>query len=213
MTAHEGGNVLPPGARLRRRGRRRPPPAGFPGGPRPTVLPEGPTTRFLGIDPGTFALGFGLLERSGSALAPVEFGVVRAPAQWSLDRRLLRIYEGLCELLDRLRPGAVAVEQIFAGRAPRGGLVLGQGRGVALLAVAQRKLPIFELPPAEIKKSVTGNGNASKAQVARMVVALTGLREAPRAPDASDALAAAWCLAQRAAWVMSGRSQDSGSRT
>ncbi|MCX7804032.1 MAG: crossover junction endodeoxyribonuclease RuvC, partial [Planctomycetota bacterium] len=176
--ASPGGLILPPGMRLRRRGgrRRRPPPGFFActgaSAPDPRLASA---SRFLGIDPGTRAMGYGLLERRGGGLAAIEYGVVRAPEGWPLERRLLRMYERLCGILDAAAPDVVAVEQIFGGRVPRGGLVLGQGRGVALLAVAQRKLPLVELSPAEIKKSVTGRGSASKPQVARMVLNLLAI--------------------------------------
>ncbi len=187
---------------MRRRRRRRLPPGFADSVCRPVSdIRLKSASRFFGIDPGTRAMGYGIIERRGGELAAVRYGVIRAPEGWPLERRLLRMYEGLCDILDAAAPDAAAVERVFAGRVPRGGLVLGQGRGVALLAVAQRKLPLVELAPAEIKKSVTGKGSASKPQVARMVLHLLDLSARPPARDAADALAAAWCLAMRLPWL------------
>jgi crossover junction endodeoxyribonuclease RuvC len=155
--------------------------------------------RILGIDPGSRIVGYGLVEvdeaaRGPAALRYVECGVIQPPAKGSFPQRLREIAVGLREVLADLGPGEVAVESVFVQRSVAAALKLGQARGVALLCAAEADLPIYEYAPARVKKAVTGNGAASKAQVQQMVRALVGLQRAPRS-DAADALAVAICHA------------------
>jgi crossover junction endodeoxyribonuclease RuvC len=115
-----------------------------------------------------------------------------------LAARLADIYEGVRELLARHRPEALAVEDVFYARNVRTTVVLGHARGVVLLAGQQAGIPIYEYPPAEIKKSVTGSGGATKEQVQFMVTKLLRLKHAPEPADASDGVAAALACVLRA---------------
>jgi len=151
----------------------------------------------LGIDPGTRAAGWGLIEAHGSALNFIDCGAFTAPAKWSIDKRLESIFAAYEQLLLLHRPLAAALEETFAGVNPRSAIAMGQGRGVALLALSRAGVPVLELSPAEIKKAVTGHGAAGKDLVARMVCARLNLKEAPQPADATDALAAAIALAHR----------------
>ena len=147
----------------------------------------------LGIDPGTAAVGFGVVTGgSGGRLARlVECGVIRTNASSPLPDRLKAIHEGLAELLDRHHPDAIAVEGIFFGQNARTTAVLGHGRGVVLLAAAQAGLGVTEYSPARVKKVIVGRGAAAKPQVAFMVAKLLGLATPPKPADAADGVAIA----------------------
>ncbi len=146
----------------------------------------------LGIDPGTALTGYGVVRGEPfGALALVECGVIRTSARDPLPVRLREIYEDVRALIDRLKPDALAVEDVFYSRNVRTTVVLGHARGVVLLAGEQANLPVHEYPPAEIKKAVVGTGAATKEQVQFMVTRLLRLRAAPQPSDAADAVAAA----------------------
>lgn len=146
----------------------------------------------LGIDPGTAQTGYGVVRGDGTRPPTlVECGVLRTKASQPLPVRLHEIYEGIMELLDRHRPDAMAVEDVFYARNVRTTIVLGHARGVVLLAGQQRTVPIHEFPPAEIKKAVVGRGGATKEQVQFMVMRLLRLQSPPQPSDAADGVAAA----------------------
>lgn len=153
------------------------------------------TVIVLGIDPGTAATGYGLVERNGSHLRMVEFGVLETLASGTAGERLVAIHAGVAELIERHRPALVGVERIFFSRNVQTAFSVGQARGVAILAAAQSGLPIYEYTPNEVKIAVTGYGRASKDQVQRMVQTVLGLAALPTPDDAADALAVAICLA------------------
>lgn len=146
----------------------------------------------LGIDPGTANTGYGVV-RGGGASVPVlvECGVIRTKARDPLPARLREIYEGVGELIERHRPDAVAVEDVFYSRNVRTTVVLGHARGVILLAAEQAGLPVNEFAPAEIKKAVVGTGGATKEQVQFMITRLLRLKTVPQPTDAADGVAAA----------------------
>lgn len=147
----------------------------------------------LGIDPGTAVTGYGVVAHDGRAASLVECGVLRTTPRDPLPARLLAIHDGVAGLIARHRPDTLAVEDVFYARNVRTTVVLGHARGVILLAGARAHLAIRELPPAEIKKAITGTGSATKAQVQFMVTRLLRLRRAPEPPDAADGVAAALC--------------------
>ncbi|RMH20736.1 MAG: crossover junction endodeoxyribonuclease RuvC, partial [Gemmatimonadetes bacterium] len=153
-----------------------------------------PGTLVLGIDPGTAVTGYGALaplERGRWTL--VECGVIRTSAGSPLPERIREIYEEVAGLVERFRPAAMAVEDVFQGRNVRSALTLGHARGAILLAGALRGVPVAEYTPAEIKSAVVGHGRATKDQVAYMVQRHLRLREAPAPADAADGVAAALC--------------------
>ena len=156
--------------------------------------------RILGIDPGSVATGYGVVERSGADVRHVAHGTLRPPRAATLAARLAAIQDGLREVIAAHRPDAVVVEQVFVASNARAALVLGQARGVALAAASAAGLPVEELSPQDVKRAVVGHGAAPKAQVQRMVQRLLTLRSAPP-QDAADALAAALCRAHRGALV------------
>jgi len=152
----------------------------------------------LGIDPGTAIMGYGLVACDGRAVRPVDYGALTTTKDMPLARRLLRLYEGLCDLLTDAQPDAVAVEELFFTSNARTAMAVGQARGVALLAAARAGLDVYEYTPLQVKGAVTGYGKASKDQVQRMTAALLGLNGIPRPDDAADALAVAICHAHSA---------------
>ena len=157
----------------------------------------------LGVDPGTAATGYGVVDRgAGGALRLVECGVIRPPLRVPLAERLNAIFEELTALIARHRPDAVAVESVFVHKNVRSALVLGHARGVVLLAAARAGLPVAEYPPATIKKAVVGAGAATKAQVQAMVARILRLRTAPEPSDAADGVAVALTHAVREARVL-----------
>ena len=148
--------------------------------------------RVLGIDPGTRITGYGIIEKSGSLLAHVENGCLTTRPRDSVPSRLEEIYRGILEVLEKFRPDVVAIEEAFFAKNVATSLRLGESRGVALLAASQKKLPIFEYAPREVKQAITGFGQATKEQVQEMVRRLLKLGEVAQ-EDASDALAVAIC--------------------
>lgn len=149
--------------------------------------------KVLGVDPGTLATGYGLVEGTAAEPRLLECGVIRAPRDGDLAARLLELHRGLIDVIDRLAPACVAVEGVFHGRNARTAVILGHARGVALLAAALRHVEVVEYPPAEIKKAVVGTGAAAKGQVAFMVQRHLRLAAPPEPSDAADGCAAALC--------------------
>ena len=145
----------------------------------------------LGIDPGTAAMGWGIVESRAGRLRMVDGGTLVTRPDASLPARLLAIHALLDELIELHRPDLLAVERLFFSRNVQTALGVGQARGVVLLAAAQAEVPVREATPSEVKLAVTGSGTADKEQVGRMVAVCLGLDVAPRPDDAADALAVA----------------------
>jgi crossover junction endodeoxyribonuclease RuvC len=149
----------------------------------------------IGIDPGTANTGFGVVRTMGERMVALDGGVIETPADLPDEKRLARVHEALGELIAWHEPKAMALEDLFFGRNVGSALGVGQARGVALLAAAQRKLPCFDYTPQAVKKAVCGSGSADKGQVQRMVATLLGLPEPPAPDHAADAFAVAICHA------------------
>lgn len=147
----------------------------------------------LGIDPGSEATGWGVIEGSPKRYRVSEYGVVRANARLPFAARLLKVHEGVVSLIEKFRPDVCAVEESFFAVNPKTALKLGHVRGVILLAAESAGVEIAEYAPRLIKQTVVGYGAAEKRQVQAMVRALLSLKEDPAPYDASDALAAAIC--------------------
>ncbi len=148
----------------------------------------------VGIDPGTARTGYGFVrETDDGNLEVVNFGVIQTPAHQSPQTRLLQIFQELKNLLLLYQPESAAVEKLFFQRNVTTAIAVGEARGVALLALAERGLEVAEYTPLQIKQAVAGYGGADKNQVQQMVRILLGLAEIPRPDDAADALAVAIC--------------------
>jgi crossover junction endodeoxyribonuclease RuvC len=151
----------------------------------------------LGIDPGTAALGYGVIERTGGRLRPVDFGCVTTIPAEPLPSRLLEIHGAVVDLIETHRPAVVAVERLFFSRNAQTAFGVGQARGVVLLAAARAGIPVREPTPSEVKSAVAGHGSADKGQVGRMVALILGLDAVPTPDDAADGLAIAIWAANR----------------
>ena len=145
----------------------------------------------LGIDPGTATMGWGVIRQEGSRLRYVQHGAITTPANWTMPRRLGRLFDGVTQLVEGYRPDTVAVEELFFNTNVTTAITVGQARGVALLAAYRAGIEVAEYTPLQVKQAITSYGRADKRQVQEMVRALLNLREIPRPDDAADGLAIA----------------------
>lgn len=149
----------------------------------------------LGIDPGTVVLGYGVIKESGKKISLETLGVVKMGHLDDHGLKLQRIFKKTLALIEEYNPDCVALEAPFYGKNIQVMLKLGRAQGVAMAAALSRDIPIFEYAPRKIKQSVTGNGSASKEQVAAMLQSVLGFKETPEFLDATDGLAVAVCHA------------------
>lgn len=147
----------------------------------------------LGIDPGSVVTGYGVIQANGSRLEAVDYGCIRGRSDDVASRRYARIFDGLQELMARVRPEVAAIESVFFCKNVRSAIKLGEARGVAILSLGHLGIPVYEYAPRRIKQAVVGFGAAHKTQVQSMVVKLLGLKETPKPEDVTDALAVAIC--------------------
>ena len=150
----------------------------------------------LGIDPGVAIVGFGVIEYSGSKFRTLDYGVIRTPAHTDTEKRLATIYRELKCIIEKYKPEAMAVEELFWNTNQKTGIAVAEARGVILLCAELLGLEIFEYTPLQVKQSVVGYGRAEKHQVIAMVKTLLRLEKAPKPDDTADALAIAYCHAQ-----------------
>jgi len=147
----------------------------------------------LGIDPGMAILGYGVIEQKGHKMDVVDYGTVLTDSGMKMPDRLVRIFDGVEELIQRFKPDVVSVEELFFNKNSKTALTIGHARGVAILTAAKNKLEIYEYTPLQVKQAVVGYGRAEKAQIQQMVKILLNLKEIPKPDDAADALAVAIC--------------------
>lgn len=160
--------------------------------PIPSITKKLPQDKvILGIDPGTQILGYGLIRIQGRQSQALQLGVIKLNKFKSHEIRLAKIYEKVTQLIDEYLPDEMAIESPFYGKNVQIAIKLGRAQGVSMAAAIARQIPIVEYAPKKIKQSVTGNGNASKEQVAAMVVRLLDLKAENYLLDATDALAVA----------------------
>ena len=148
--------------------------------------------RVLGLDPGIAMMGYGVIEDNEGNLTAIEYGGLSTPAKQATSQRLRALYEGVIAIIERHSPKEVAVE-LFVARNLRTALMVGQARGVALLAAANKGLPVYDYTPLQVKQRVSGYGRGEKKQVQEMVRMQLGLDCIPEPDDAADALAVAIC--------------------
>lgn len=149
----------------------------------------------IGIDPGAANTGFGVVRTTGDRMVALDGGVIETAPETPAEQRLAKIHEGLSQLVAWHEPEAMALEDLYFGKNVGSALSVGQARGVAMLAAAQRDVPCFDYTPQAVKKAVSGSGSADKGQVQHMVAALLGLPEPPAPDHAADAFAVAICHA------------------
>jgi crossover junction endodeoxyribonuclease RuvC len=160
------------------------------------VAASGPV-RILGLDPGSQATGFGIIDWIGGSPRYVASGAIRTSGE-AFPPRLRQIFDGVARLMSEYRPSEVAVERVFMHRNADSALKLGQARAAAICATFEADVPIYEYSARHIKQAVVGRGSAEKEQVQQMVGMILGVRDAIQ-PDAADALAAAICHANQRA--------------
>ena len=154
--------------------------------------------RILGIDPGLAIVGWGVIEAQNPRFFPVACGDIQTPAHTPIEDRLLQIYEEMNRLLDKYKPEAMAIEELFFTKNITTGIPVAQARGVILLTARQHGIPIYEYTPMQVKQAVVGYGLAEKKQVIAMVTSLLSLPHPPKPDDTADALAIALCHGQNA---------------
>ena len=152
--------------------------------------------RILGIDPGYGITGFGLIEADRGQYSLLQCGAITTPAGMDFSARLEIIYEDMRALLEKTKPDAVAIEELFFGQNVTTGIGVAQSRGVILLAIRQAGLQVTAYKPSQVKQAVVGYGNATKHQVQDMTKRLLGLDKLPKPDDAADAIAIALCHAR-----------------
>jgi crossover junction endodeoxyribonuclease RuvC len=154
--------------------------------------------RILGIDPGLNVTGYAAVAFGGGEPAILEAGTIRTDAKAPMPARVAQIHADLTELLAELRPAVVAIEKLYAHyKHPRTSILMAHARGMVILAAEQAGVAVRDVAATEVKKSLTGNGHASKTQVQRAVQSVCGLEELPEPPDVADALAIALCAGRR----------------
>ena len=149
----------------------------------------------IGIDPGYAIVGIGVIEYTGNKFRPIEYNAITTHAAMSTSLRLKKIYEEINMYLDKYNPDAVAIEELFFNTNAKTAIAVAQARGVLVVSVTNRNIPIYEYTPLQIKQAVTGYGRADKQQIQQMLKLLLNLRQIPRPDDAADALAVAICHA------------------
>jgi len=152
--------------------------------------------RILGIDPGLRVCGYACLEAGGDKEKLIEAGVIRTATGSAIEEKLNRIAEDTQSLLETFKPGVVAVEELYSHYAhPRTAILMGHARGVILQKCAQAAIEVRSFSATRIKKSITGNGRASKEQVQKTIQTIMSLPQIPEPNDVADAIAAALCCA------------------
>ena len=147
----------------------------------------------LGLDPGTNIMGYGIVMVRGTQLKLLQLGVIHLGKYGTHELKLKKIFDRVLSLVDEFKPDEVALEAPFFGKNVQSMLKLGRAQGVAMSAALYREIPIVEYAPKKVKQSVTGNGNASKEQVAKMLMTVLKMKEIPKLLDATDAVAVAVC--------------------
>lgn len=151
---------------------------------------------FLGIDPGLASLGYGLIKEEGDRLKCLDYGVFNTKSSTEISKRLLQLFEMTDDLIASYKPNFMVVEKLFFSKNVKTAIAVGQARGVILLAAAKRNVPFYEYTPLEVKKTITGYGQADKRQIQALVRSILSLEETPKPDDAADALAIALCHLQ-----------------
>lgn len=149
--------------------------------------------RVLGVDPGTIATGYGVIESQNDKLTVIDYGVLKSPARSPIGERLYYFYQGILEIIKRCKPDVLAVEEPFVAKNVKSAMAVGRAQAVAILAAASKRIPSYEYTPAQVKQRVADYGASSKEQIQQMVKLQLGMKEVPQPADAADALAVALC--------------------
>lgn len=149
----------------------------------------------LGIDPGYAIVGVGIIEHTGNKFRPIAYDAITTHAKTATSLRLKTIYDDINYCIERFKPDAIAIEELFFNNNAKTAIAVAQARGVLVVSAANKGIPIYEYTPLQIKQSVAGYGRADKQQVQHMVKTLLNLNVVPKPDDAADALAVAICHA------------------
>lgn len=149
----------------------------------------------MGLDPGLATIGYGIIEKRGSKIIPVDYGVVTTPPSETKPTRLAIIYDSISKLIHMHKPEQIAVEELFFSKNITTGISVAEARGVILLSAIRECGHLFEYTPLQVKQAITGVGRAEKHQVQYMVKSILKLEAVPKPDDAADALAVAICHA------------------
>ena len=152
--------------------------------------------RILGIDPGYATTGFGILEAGRGSVQLLNYGTITTPTTLTFPERLVVLYDDMVQLIETVKPDAVAVEELFWGHNVTTGIGVSHGRGVILLAICKSGAPLFEYTPNQVKQAVVGYGGADKHQVMEMARRILKMEKVARPDDAADAIAIALCHAR-----------------
>ena len=159
--------------------------------------------RILGIDPGYAILGYGILDMKGNRFSVVDYGSILTDAGMEMPDRLQVLYDRLTEIIEEYEPEEASIEELFFNNNAKTAILVGEARGVAVLACAQKGLKISEYTPLQIKQALVGYGNATKHQMMDMTKRLLGLSQMPKPDDAADAIALALCHARSSTSLLS----------
>ena len=154
--------------------------------------------RILGVDPGYAIVGCGMVDCAGSSFRMVDYGAITTPAGMPMEERLAIIYTQLTTAIEKYRPQAMSIEQLYFTNNVTTAIAVAQARGVILLCAQQQRLEIAEYTPLQVKQAVVGYGRAEKAQVMEMTRRILKLDKVPKPDDAADALALAICHSRAA---------------
>lgn len=154
--------------------------------------------RILGIDPGYAILGYGIIDVIGNKLSVVDYGAITTDVSMEMPDRLECLFDGLTELIEKYKPEEASIEELFFNNNAKTAILVGEARGVAVLACSKGNLKINEYTPLQIKQGLVGYGRADKKQVQYMVKTMLNLKTVPKPDDTADALAAAVCHAHSA---------------
>lgn len=154
--------------------------------------------KILGIDPGYAIMGYGVIEMIGNRFRVCQYGSITTDAGTPIEERLSHLYDSLREIIDEEKPDVASIEELFFNNNAKTAIMVGEARGIAVLACAKGGLEIAEYTPMQIKQALVGYGKADKKQVQQMVKTLLNLKEVPKPDDTADALAAAVCHAHSA---------------
>ncbi|MDR1495380.1 MAG: crossover junction endodeoxyribonuclease RuvC [Clostridiales Family XIII bacterium] len=157
--------------------------------------------RIIGIDPGYAILGYGVVDKAPNSYSLVECGVLTTDKGDPMPERLKRIYAMLMDVIAEFAPDAAAVEELFFNSNAKTAIKVGEARGAAILACANSGLTVYEYTPLQVKQAIAGYGRADKRQMQELVTRICGLSEVPQPDDAADAVAAAICHGNSAAFI------------
>lgn len=152
----------------------------------------------LGFDPGIAIVGFGVIEKRGNIIKPIQYGSINTKSDLDTGTRLKQVYDGAKEIISLYKPETVSIEKLFFNKNVTTAMTVGQARGVLMLAAVEAELSIAEYTPLQIKQALVGYGRAEKRQIQEMVKMYLNLKEIPKPDDVADALAIAICHAHSA---------------